>query len=508
MPTSNRDPKLSPEQQLRPASDSSPQGASMLNSEQLLAVVWKRRLTVVVTFLLTLAAVAAVTFSLPKTYSTTSYLLVNSKAGGSAFEATQVNDVITKTYAELLQTRNTADLVARALPFPVKGAALQTAVTVQPVAQSQLLDITAQASSPDKARTIANTYASQFIATVAKRASGNNSTTVSLAEPAARITTPTSPKPKLYLLIGGLLALAAGVSCALVRQRLDQRLVIDDTTTEIFGLPVIGRIPERSSSRIRSRRRTQEGEPELSSVPDEAFRLVLANLGFVNHGERPASIAIVSAGPAEGKTSCAIAVSQAATELGAQVAVIDADLRKPGLTERLSPGTRRPGLSNFLARSTPAPLSDFVTEFPGSRLRLVPSGPVPPNPAALLSSKALDDFHRRAQRTFDFIVYDTPPLSVAADASLLAARVGGVVLVLDAGKTRRSAVLNAVDQLERAEVNILGIVVNRVSESPGTYYGYGDSDGGAPQDEPEQGILVERNGRGELGDSLPAIERV
>lgn len=480
----------------------------MLNSEQLLAVLWTRRLTVLVTFVLTLAAVAAVTFSLPKTYSTTSYLLVNSKAGGSAFEATQVNDVITKTYAELLQTRNTADLVARALPFPMTGSALQTAVSVQPVAQSQLLDITAQGTSPDRARTIANTYASQFIASVAQRASSNNSTTVSLAEPAARITTPTSPRPNLYLLIGALLALAAGVSCALLRQRLDQRLVIDETTTEIFGLPVIGRIPERSTSRIRSLRRAEEEEEELSSVPDEAFRLVLANLGFVNHGERPASIAVVSAGPAEGKTTCAIAVSQAATEIGAEVAVIDADLRKPGLTERLASGSRRPGLSNFLARSTPAPLADFITELPDSRLRLVPSGPVPPNPAALLSSKALADFDRRAQRTFDFIVYDTPPLSVAADASLVAARAGGVVLVLDARKTRRSAVLNAVDQLERAEVKILGVVVNRVAENLGAYYGYGESDGAGAPAETESSIVVERNGRRELPDSLAPVERV
>jgi Mrp family chromosome partitioning ATPase len=105
---------------------------------------------------------------------------------------------------------------------------------------------------------------------------------------------------------------------------------------------------------------------------------------------------------------------------------------------------------------------------------------MPPNPVALLSSKALADFDRRAKRVFELVIYDTPPLSVAADASLISARAEGVVLVLDARKTRRPSAVKAVDQLQRAKTTVLGVVINRV---PGTgdasyrYYGPGKANG-------------------------------
>jgi capsular exopolysaccharide synthesis family protein len=446
----------------------------MLNSEQILAVLWKRRLTVLITFLVTMAAIAAVTLSLPKVYSTTSYILVNTKATGSAFEATQVNQNALKTYSELLQTRNVANLVAHDLPSGCRlsPVALQGGVAVQAVAQSQLLEVTAEGSSPGCAQTIANTYARAFIGHISDlTGQAASTTTVSLAEPAALIAAPVRPKPKLYLIIGALLALAAGAGMALLRQRLDQRLEIDETTTEILGLPVIGRIPEPSGKRMRSLLRSEE-EGEGTRGLEEAFRLVLANLSFVNLGQRPASVAVVSAGPGEGKTTCCESLGRAATENGLDVALVDGDLRNPSLTERLDPSRRGAGLSNFLVQSTPAPIGDFVTDFPDSTLHLVPSGPMPPNPVALLSSKALADFDRRAKRVFELVIYDTPPLSVAADASLISSRAEGVVLVLDARKTRRPSAVKAVDQLQRAKTNVLGVVINRVPDSGDANYRY------------------------------------
>jgi capsular exopolysaccharide synthesis family protein len=453
----------------------------MLNSEQILAVLWKRRLTVILTFLVTMAGVAAVTFSLPKVYSTTSFVVVNSKATGSAFEATQVNQVVLKTYSELLGTRNLAEVVSPTLPpaCAQTPVALQHSVAVQAVSQSKLLEITAEGSSPECAQTIANNYAQTFINRAGDLGGdAGSSTTLKLAAPATLVTAPVRPKPKLYLIIGALLALAAGAGMALLRQRLDQRLEIDETTTEIFGLPVIGRIPEPSSSRVRSLVRFGGGDDGWSGL-QEAFRLVLANLSFVNLGQRPASIAVVSAGPGEGKTTTCTTLGRVATEIGLDVALVDADLRNPSLTGHLEPDRRGAGLSNFLVQSTPAPIADFVTDFPDSTLHLVPSGPMPPNPVALLSSKALADFDRRAKRVYDFVIYDTPPLSVAADASLVAARAEGVVLVLDARKTRRPTALKAVDQLQRAKTTILGVVINRVPDSGDTSYRYYGSGNGA-----------------------------
>src|SRR5687768_6735180 len=136
----------------------------MLSIDQLAAIVWKRKVTFVVTFLLVLGGAAAVTFMLPKVYRTGAYLYVTAgRQAASDFEQVQTNQVITRTVAELLQTRNTADDVASRLPFKGTGRNLQTTVEVELIAQSQLITVTAEASSPRRAQIIANTYARTFI---------------------------------------------------------------------------------------------------------------------------------------------------------------------------------------------------------------------------------------------------------------------------------------------------------------------------------------------------------
>jgi capsular exopolysaccharide synthesis family protein len=114
-----------------------------------------------------------------------------------------------------------------------------------------------------------------------------------------------------------------------------------------------------------------------------------------------------------------------------------------------------------------------VWTIPESNVDLLPAGPLPPNPAALLGAPALRQFDAEARERYRLVVYDTPPLSVSADASLVAAITDGVLLVVDARRTRRRTATHAVDQLRRANANILGVVVNRVDpavHTSGYYY--------------------------------------
>jgi capsular exopolysaccharide synthesis family protein len=452
-------------------------------ADQFWVVLWRRRVSFIATLLAVMAGVMAVTFSLPKVYSTSSYLLVSTlKPTGGAFEAQQVSQVDTQTVSELLQTRNAANVVASTMPYRISATELQGKVSITPVAQTDLVLITAHESTPARAQQLANTYATVFSQ---QSASTITSAKVSVAAPAALITSPSSPRPKLYLLIGAILALLAATGMALLRQRLDQRLTIEDFATQLFDLPILARVPSRRGSQ---RTFLPDMNPQAAPVEAgyiEGFRLLFANLTFVRLGDRPSTIALVSARPQEGKSTISAAMAQTAVEMTDSVMLVDGDMRRPILSERLGVDPQSDGLSNFLAHGVePIEVSSLVHDVHGTNLHLISSGSPPPNPSSLLGLSSLEDFVQSLKDSYDFVIFDTPPISVGADASLIAARTDGAVLVVDARTSRRASVEWALQQLRRAHVNVLGVIVNRVSDSnvaPSYYYHDGSTQSQAPR---------------------------
>ena len=443
----------------------------MTGSSQIIPLLWRRRWTAMLIAATTFAAVVAVTFALPRVYTSESFLLVTpNKAVTSDYEATQLTQILTKTYSALLQADSTSAAVDRRLG--TTGAGTRMSVTAVP--QSQLLSISAEGATPQEARRLADAFAVVFEQKVSDLAdAGQSAGSVSVAEPASTPTSPSRPRPKLYLAIGAVLALLAGLAAALIRERLDQGLSIDDATTELSGLPVIGRLPRGGS-------RADEG-----TALAEASRLLLANLSFANLGERPRTIALVSASEQEGKSTCSVSIGRAGAELGLEVLVVEADLRRPSLASKLdlAPGSRGHGFASALVQPE-VPLEEQSVQVPGTTLEVLPAGAIPPNPAALLASDRLASFDARVREVFDLVVYDTPPFSAGADASLLAAQAEGVVLVVDAQATRRAPVLQAVEQLRRVRANVLGIVINRAPHAVDPYYYAPQADGGNPSAPP------------------------
>lgn len=419
----------------------------MMGTQQLLPTLWRRRWTFVVATLAAFAAAAAITLTLPKVYTSQTYLLVTpSGTPGSDYEATQLTQVLTKTYAELLQ----ADSVSRAVERRLGVSNAADAVSVSPVSQSQLLELVAEAQTPRDAQRIAAAFADVFaskVETLTPKAGR-----VAVAEPASLPSSPSRPRPLLYLALAAVLAVALGVAAALARDRLDQRLMLDDASTEVLGLPIIGRLP-RATNR-----------PAAAAALAEAARLLMANLAFANHGDRPRTVAVLSASEQEGKSTCALSIGRAATELGAEVLLVETDLRRPSLLAKLGVAAADPalGVSTSLVRPD-TPVGRQVVGDPASPLEVLPAGPIPPNPAALLGSDRLRQVDQRLRSEFDFVVYDTPPLSAGADATFVAAVADGVVLLVDGSSTHRTRAMHAVDQLRRTRANVLGVVINRAS---------------------------------------------
>lgn len=460
----------------------------MYTTDQLVAAVWRRRLTFLLAFVCVLGAVAAITYKLPKAYSTNAYLIVNLKgANASDYAAQQASQVDTQTTAELLQTRNTADAVASQLPYQATGKQVQGRVGISPVSNTQLVLITATESSPLRAQELANTYASVF---EQRTAPTIGFASVTLGDPAPLITDPSSPRTHLYLLVGAILALLVGIGAAVLRDRFDTRVRIENFETEAYGLPILARVPQVRMARGRLRRTEHQGFTVI-----EALNSVFAQLAFVNHGERPRSIAVVSAGEQEGKTTVCAALGHAAEDrLRSRVLLVDADLRRPGLSTLMDVSNPDDeGLSSYLVddlRSTDFSTLIAVTE--GSRISVVPAGPIPPNPTSLLGLPRFSQFAARAAREFAFVVFDTAPVRAGADASLVATAVDGAILVVDARNSSAPSVRWSIAQLRRANVNVLGVILNRVGSSGDlAYYHYGSDRG-------------RRGGRGRNGKRDPA----
>ena len=447
----------------------------MLSLDQLFVTLWRRKLTFLLAFVLTLGAIAVVTYRQPKVYATTAYILVGTtRAAGSDFEATQTNQVVLKTYAELLQTRNVAIEVARRLPSPTAPSAIERSVSVAPISQSQLIRITAEAGDPIRAQTLANTYAEVFVERADKLSDDTDGAISStLADRAARDGRPVRPRPKLYLSIGAVLAglLAAGV--AIVRDRFDQRLKIDEQASDLYGIPILARVPEQPTASLRglSRFDPQTGP---DNVLGEAFNLLLTNIVFAGLGTTQAkSIAVVSSGEGEGKSTCCIGLARAAVSLDMDVLLVDGDLRRRRLSAMLGLSDEDGrGFSHVLAQAPQRwSTDDLGTEVVGG-LHVLAAGQHD-HPTTLLSG-SIPAFERWAARAYSVVVFDTPPVSVGADASLIAAATEEVLLVVNVRTARRGSLQQTIDQLTRVQANVIGVVLNRTDPSSGPQAYYSD----------------------------------
>ena len=222
-----------------------------------------------------------------------------------------------------------------------------------------------------------------------------------------------------------------------------------------------------------------EGRVELvshlqpQSQISEAFRSLRTSLLLSQADHPPQIILMTSALPREGKTTAAVNLAVTLAQLGDKTLLVDADLRKPGVSRALSMADGKyAGLSSYLAGVSTL---DLVTvPHPSiSNLHAIPTGPVPPNPADLLSSHRLSEMVIELRKRYKFVVIDSPPIMAATDAVILSVLVDGVLLVVRSGETPKEAFTRTRDLLASVKSRMLGVVLNAVdSSSPDYYYSY------------------------------------
>jgi len=354
------------------------------------------------------------------------------------------------------------------------------------------------------------------------------SSNIRVVDPAMIPSFPSRPAKARNVALAFLVGLVGGIGLAILREYMDNTVKTPDDVETLARLPSLAVVPAFEDSKHEGRRTKSLKEAignghsrhvELvaqhlpKSQMSEAFRALRTALLLSQAGRPPQVILVTSALPREGKTTAAANLAVTLAQLGDRTLLIDADLRKPGIGRLLNMnGGKHAGLSSYLAGVSSL---DLVTvQHPSvPNLSAIPTGPLPPNPADLLSSHRLADAIAQLRAKFKFIVIDTPPVMAATDAVILSVQADGVLLVVRSGETPKEAFTRTRDLLVSVKCRLLGVVLNAVnSRAPDYYYsyryypysyGYGPQESaGAPHggDEPETAYKSSSPGPHDRGD--------
>jgi capsular exopolysaccharide synthesis family protein len=314
------------------------------------------------------------------------------------------------------------------------------------------------------------------------------SSNIRVVDPAMIPSTPTRPAKARNVALAFLVGLVGGIGLALLREYLDNTVKTPDDIETLARLPSLAVVPQFAGTNGHARRagllqgassNGHEKRIELvaqhlpKSQMSEAFRALRTSILLSQADHPPQVILVTSALPREGKTTAAANLAVTLAQLGDRTVLVDADLRKPGVGRLLNLGSGKyAGLSSYLAGVSSLDLVS-VPHPAIPNLVAIPTGPLPPNPADLLSSHKLAEAIAELRTKFKFIVIDSPPIMAATDAVILSVQTDGVLLVVRSGETPKEAFTRTRDLLNSVKCRILGVVLNAVdSTAPDYYYSY------------------------------------
>ncbi len=423
---------------------------------ELLAIIKKRRFGVMFVVMLTVGFAAAIALVTPPRYEATATLAITPKSNeNQALIGAGDLSALLSTYAETAKSR-----VNRARAQQILGRPLPGEVDTSTVGGTGILRITGNAATPQDAADTANAAAQGFQQSL----QDNPLFVVSVINPPEPPTAAVQPRPPLIVAVGILLGLLAGVSYALVMERVRRRIETPAEINELTDKPVVGRLP-----RQRALQRTPASlvwDQDRMIGLQESYRALRTNVQFLVEGKRV--IEITSPDPAQGKSTVVANLGTALAQIGVETVIVDADLRRP-TQHKVFGVDNSTGLSTMLSVRH-ADIEVKPSGFPN--LSVIPSGPLPPDPTEMLHVR-FASLMQRLHELDALILVDTPPVLPVSDARLIAPHCDGVLLVVAAGIVKPVSLESALERLEIVRANIMGIILNQSGqdlEATGGYY--------------------------------------
>ncbi|MBC7909118.1 MAG: polysaccharide biosynthesis tyrosine autokinase [Pyrinomonadaceae bacterium] len=292
------------------------------------------------------------------------------------------------------------------------------------------------------------------------------------------------PRRMQSIALAVLVSLVFGVALARYLDYLDDSVNSAEDVEKLLRLPALAVIPAIGSLSRRSRlasktalqKRNGNGASPLlmdlnpRSPLAEAYRQLRTSVLLSSAGGAPKTLLVTSSQPAEGKTTTAVNTALSLVQTGASVLVVDADMRRPRLHDLLDVDNSR-GLSTILAsKLTEAEMLSMIEQNEKSGLYVLPSGPIPPNPAELTGSEQMRRLVAVLESNFDHVVIDSPPIGSFTDGVLIGTMVDGVLLVVHGGRASKGVVRRSRQVLQEVGAKIFGVVLNNVNLSTKDYY--------------------------------------
>jgi succinoglycan biosynthesis transport protein ExoP len=424
-----------------------------------------------------LCPTSALTLSLATTpvYQGTAKLLVVAKTdpgGGtaSAYEGALLSQQLVKSFAQIIESRTTAEAALRLDPQPFTPRQLQARINAEPVTETLLINLSVEDTNPARAKRLANSVARAFIMAVPGLQSGS-ALRVSLVEPALTPTEPIRPRTRLNVALGLLLGLMLGGGLAFLREFLDRSVKTPEELEVAADAPVVGTIPPFKAGKQPIPVAEQPRAPAA-----EAFRKLRTNFAFLGVDRESLCCVVTSPSAADGKSTVAANLGIALAQAGQRVAIVDADLRKPAL-HKLFDLPQRVGTTTVLLDQTG--VHDAIQHLGPDLPDVLTSGQLPPNPSELLGSRRMEELLVELRAAYEVILIDCAPLLPVTDPMVVSRLADGILLIARAGTTTRDQAQAAKAACGKAGAKIFGTVLNVTpvteGDQPAYYAYYGES---------------------------------
>ena len=445
-------------------------------------------LVILATVLCASAAFVKSTATTPVYQGTAKLLVVGrtDRGGLSPYEGALLSQQLVKSFAQILESRTTAEAALRLDPQPYSPRQLQAKVSAQPVTETQLIDLRVEDADPARAKRLTNSVARAFVMQLPNFQSGS-ALKVSIVEPALRPTVPIRPRTRTDVILAVLLGVMLGVGLAFLREFLDRTVKAPEELELATEAAVVGTIPPFKAGKQPI---PVAEQPRTSAA--EAFRKLRTNFAFVGVDREHLCCVVTSPSAADGKSTVAANLAVALAQAGQRVALVDADLRKPTL-HKVFKLPQRVGTTTVLLDQ--ANVHDAIQHLGPDMPSVLTAGQLPPNPSELLGSRRMEDLLAELQAAYDVVLVDCAPLLPVTDPMVVSRFADGILLVARAGTTTRDQAQAARSACAKAGAKLFGTVLNATAvtegDQPAYYTYYGDTE----RHQPLASITLPQEGR-------------